>query len=51
MLYYVGRRWSKVVKGVVEVSGTSCYDLIAERYHLPRIYPQKAEACLIGEAL
>lgn len=35
------------MKGVFEVSGTSRYDdLIAERYHFPRIYLRTAEACV-----
>ena len=34
------------MKGVVEMSGASRYDdLIAHRYHSPRIYLRAAEAC------
>ena len=35
------------MKGVFEISGASRFDdLIAERYHFPRIYLRAAEACL-----
>ncbi|RYD18717.1 MAG: HNH endonuclease, partial [Lysobacteraceae bacterium] len=35
------------MKGVFEISGASRYDdLIAERYHFPRIYLRAAEACV-----
>jgi putative restriction endonuclease len=35
------------MKGVFEISGASRYDdLIAERYHFPRIYLRAAEACI-----
>lgn len=35
------------MKGVFEISGGSRYDdLIAERYHFPRLYLQAAEACI-----
>lgn len=35
------------MKGVFEISGVSRYDdLIAERYHFPRIYLRAAEACI-----
>lgn len=35
------------VKGIFEISGTSRYDdLVAERYHFPRIYLRTAEACV-----
>jgi putative restriction endonuclease len=35
------------VKGVFEISGASRYDdLIAERYHFPRVYLRLAEACI-----
>ena len=35
------------MKGVFEISGSSRYDdLIAERYHFPRVYLQAATACV-----
>ena len=35
------------MKGVFEISGASRYDdMIAERYHFPRIYLRAAEACV-----
>ncbi len=35
------------MKGVFEISGASRYDdLIAERYHFPRVYLRAAEACI-----
>lgn len=35
------------MKGVFEISGASHYDdLIAERYHFPRIYLRAAEPCV-----
>jgi putative restriction endonuclease len=35
------------MKGIFEISGASRYDdLIAERYHFPRIYLRAAEACI-----
>jgi len=35
------------MKGVLEISGASRYDdLIAERYHFPRVYLRAAEACI-----
>ena len=38
-------RQHEAMKGVFEISGTSRYDdLIAERYHFPRIYLRAAEA-------
>lgn len=40
-------RQHEAMKGVFEISGTSRYDdLIAERYHFPRIYLRAAEACI-----
>jgi putative restriction endonuclease len=35
------------MKGIFKISGASRYDdLIAERYHFPRIYLRAAEACI-----
>jgi putative restriction endonuclease len=35
------------MKGVFEINGTSRYDdLIAERYHFPRVYLRAAQACI-----